>query len=629
MHRIIDPPKDQWDLLPTPLTAGERQVAQLFDAKLPSEWEMYVQPHLNGLRPDLVLLNPFAGIAVFEIKDWTLATLQNAVRRSSVKHPIRQIKLYEEEIYELYCPRLNERYGKAAITAGLIFTKIPQEEVNRILFPARSEGMRTNLDLYPFSGSETVSEGNVRALFPEYRRWGKRRPSEIMSSDTAADIRGWLQEPGFSRDQRKPIRLNLDQTEIARVPPPPASGYRRVKGPAGSGKSLALAARAAELASQEKQVLVCTFNITLVNYLRDLVSRYIRTVIGQRKTRRKVVRRQIDFRHFHGWCKWVCIDAGLEEEYSSLWTQFQPDEVLNTHMANLVTQIYSDPGMREKLSKYDAVLVDEGQDYRLDWWQTLRKAVKPKGEMLLVADKTQNVYGTAQSWTEKAMTGAGFSGPWKELKDSYRLPTKLTPILKAYSDEFLLPSGADVDLPVPKQRELEFEAPPDLRWVQVCSLDSLTDVSFEEVRRHMQFLQEDTAIPDIIFLVQDNDQGLKFVERCNQHNINVRHTFGMDDISDHGVDGIRKNVDSRRRKLSFFLGDARIKATTLLSFKGWEARHLVVQINRIESSEDRALFYTALTRLKKHRNGGKLTVVSSSQDLSNFGRLNFPDYCLR
>lgn len=145
----------------------------------------------------------------------------------------------------------------------------------------------------------------------------------------------------------------------------------------------------------------------------------------------------------------------------------------------------------------------------------------------------------------------------------------------------------------------------------------------------MQCLQENTAISDIIFLAQNNNLGLNFVERCRQNNIRVRHTFGMDDVLDHGVDGSRKNVDSRRRKLSFFLGDAGIKATTLLSFKGWEARHLVVQINRIESSEDRALFYTALTRLKKHRNGGKLTVVSSSQDLSYFGRINFPDYLVR
>ena len=627
MHRIIDPPKDQWDLLPTPLTVGERQIAELFDAKLPFEWEMYVQPHLNGLRPDLVLLNPFAGIAVFEIKDWTLETLQNAVRSSSVKLPTRQIKLYKEEIYELYCPRLRDRYGLAAITAGLIFTKIPQREAKCLLSFALSEAMRTRPDIYPISGSESVSAGNVGALFPEYRRWGKKRPSESMSSDTAEDFRGWLQEPGFSQEQRKPIRLNLDQQEIARVRT--ASGYRRVKGPAGSGKSIALAARAAVLANQGKHVLVCTYNITLINYLRDLVSRYVRTLPRQRNIQWKVVRKQIEFRYFHGWCKRVCMNAGLEEEYSSLWTQFQTEEVLNTNMANLVTQIYSDSRMCEDLPKYDAVLVDEGQDYRLEWWQTLRRAVKPNGEMLLVADKTQNVYGTAASWTEKAMVGAGFSGRWKELKNSYRLPNKLTPILKVCAEEFLLPSGVDVDLPEAKQLEDEIEYPPDLRWVQVRSRDSITEVSFEEVRRHMKLLQKDTAIPDIIFLVQDNSLGLKFVERCGQHNIDVLHTFGMDVSTDHGVDSFRKNIDSRRRKLSFFLGNARVKATTLHSFKGWEARHLVIQISRIESPEDQALFYTALTRLKKHRNGGKLTMVSSSPALLDFGRSNFSDFSIR
>lgn len=76
-QRIIDPPKDQWGRLPTPLMPGEDKVYNLFNDRLPLEWEMYVQPHLNGLRPDLVLLNPYAGIAVFEIKDWSLNTLQN------------------------------------------------------------------------------------------------------------------------------------------------------------------------------------------------------------------------------------------------------------------------------------------------------------------------------------------------------------------------------------------------------------------------------------------------------------------------------------------------------------------------------------------------------------------------
>lgn len=43
--------------------------------------------------------------------------------------------------------------------------------------------------------------------------------------------------------------------------------YRRVKGPAGSGKSLVLAGRAAILADEGKRVLVCNRNIALLNYL--------------------------------------------------------------------------------------------------------------------------------------------------------------------------------------------------------------------------------------------------------------------------------------------------------------------------------------------------------------------------
>jgi len=39
---------------------------------LPPSWEIYLQPHLNGLRADFVLRHPRNGVAVFEVKDWDL-----------------------------------------------------------------------------------------------------------------------------------------------------------------------------------------------------------------------------------------------------------------------------------------------------------------------------------------------------------------------------------------------------------------------------------------------------------------------------------------------------------------------------------------------------------------------------
>ena len=122
--RIIDPPKDQWDRLPTPLTSGENKVCNLFDAGLPLDWEMYIQPHLNGLRPDLVLLNPYAGIAVFEIKDWSLNTLQNSIKYNwATQRPINQIKLYEDETHLVAQNKLDQGRPPPFATSLLVAWK--------------------------------------------------------------------------------------------------------------------------------------------------------------------------------------------------------------------------------------------------------------------------------------------------------------------------------------------------------------------------------------------------------------------------------------------------------------------------------------------------------------------------
>ena len=442
-QRIIDPPKDQWDRLPTPLTFGENKVYNLFDAELPLDWEMYIQPHLHGLRPDLVLLNPYAGIAVFEIKDWSLNTLQYSIKYNwATQSPINQIKLYEDEIFNLYCPRLDDLYGKAVISAGLIFTQVPQTEVDLLLNPFRDGSMRKYQERYPFSGSEYVSESNVHALFPEHIRWGRQNQSSFISEDTANDLRGWLKEPAFSKEQREPLKLNSGQLTVATDPT--QERYRKVRGPAGSGKSQALAARAAVLASEGKRVLVCTFNITLMNYLRDIVARHARELAAQSGGNPRFIRQQVEFRHFHGWCKRICTLAGRTNDYFQLWRRLPEEAVLDEHMAKLVLQIYADPSVRDALPIFDAILVDEGQDYNKDWWQTLRAAVEPDGEMLLVADKTQNIYGKDLTWLDGSLRGTGISSRWYNLETSYRLPPEIVPILEDFANHFLVPSGVEL-----------------------------------------------------------------------------------------------------------------------------------------------------------------------------------------
>ena len=83
------------------------------------------------------------------------------------------------------------------------------------------------------------------------------------------------------------------------------SGYRRIKGPAGSGKSLVLAARAAKLAAEGKSVLIATYNITLWHYLHDMIVRGLRDLVVNGRSVSKPMS-GVTFAHFHGWSKQVC-----------------------------------------------------------------------------------------------------------------------------------------------------------------------------------------------------------------------------------------------------------------------------------------------------------------------------------
>ena len=71
-------------------------------------------------------------------------------------------------------------------------------------------------------------------------------------------------------DVRRPLPLSAAAANIANNPS--KARIRRVRGAAGCGKSLGLAARAARLAHEGKEVLVVTFNSTLTHYLRDLAA---------------------------------------------------------------------------------------------------------------------------------------------------------------------------------------------------------------------------------------------------------------------------------------------------------------------------------------------------------------------
>jgi hypothetical protein len=639
MSRIVDPPRYELDSLRQPLTAGERRVFELLDRELDEAWEIYLQPHLNGLRPDFVVLNPNVGIAVIEVKDWNLDAMDYFVKSRdngyhelcarkdgqefAIPNPFDTIRKYKSEIFNIYCPRLPDRAGFGAITPIVIFPFAPRERVLELQAPfLKDKELQSRDDWFPVAGMEDLTAEGLQHWMPLLNP--EKRPT--MRPDHADDLRKWLVEPDFAKTQREPLVMDSRQRMLADTRT--QSGYRRIKGPAGSGKSVVLAARAARLASEGKAVLVVSFNVTLWHYLRDLIVRGLQDLVNRGESVPDPMR-YVTFTHFHEWCKDVCQDLRIErhgflDRYAAIMApiaaiQSIPDLDVKEkkHRINAISgPILNDqiPRLAKEAAKavsqfeqFDAVLVDEGQDFLPHWWTTLREICRPGGEMLLVADVTQDVYGRARNWTEEAMSGAGFKGNWAELNLGYRVPSDALRLASDFAMRYL-PSESR-DLAEPNQISLELDR-STVRWIQCSEEEAIAKCTYAVHQIKFNVKDNGTSNTDIVFLCDTIDYGQMVVaelETYTGYRHNIAHTYDHD------------KAREGRLKMAFWMGQPRIKATTFHSFKGWETRLLVVYIASARGSQTRAGIYAALTRLKRHPAGSHIIVVCSDPELAEFG----------
>lgn len=633
MPRVCSPPISELNRLRTPLTPGERRVFDWLDAELHPGWAIYIQPHLNGLRPDFVLLHPEGGIIILEVKDWNLNSGNYRTRADSSgrvrlefhsddgwkpKHaddPVNRLVAYRDQV-ESCCSDLDRRFARRVIACAVVMTNASRRVALTLLSPLL-EAQFPHLDRYPMNctvlGSEDLAAGTLSSAL----RPALRTKETGMNEAVASQLRHWLIEPEYSAEQREQIRLSADQKRL--VQDPRSGGWRRVRGPAGAGKSLVLACRAAELLGRGKEVLVVTFNLTLLNYLKDLA---VRWPLPPGKQARK----QIIWLNFHSWCRRVCQLAGRGADYRALWKGRGDDtgtpnpaevgdadnqRILDEGLANLVAQVLD--GDPEEVSRFDAILIDEGQDFRVSWLRVLGRCLQPGGELLLMADKTQDIYRRSRLLTEPAMEKTGFRGAWAHLQISYRMPAKLSLLLREFAERFLPRETRDPPVPVPLQTDFDQSLEPCfLRWIQTDPEDALpqTLAEVERLSRHRD--REELPMTDLTLLAVDQRSGLTLSESLESKGLRVHHTFAPGD-----------RAAARRRKLGFYKGTAEIKATTVHSFKGLEARALVICFNPAESHAMRtgtlALFYAAMSRLKRTERGAHLSVVCSVPELASYG----------
>ena len=221
-----------------------------------------------------------------------------------------------------------------------------------------------------------------------------------------------------------------------------------------------------------------------------------------------------------------------------------------------------------------------------------------------VAKGTTLRYGK-RAWTdEERMIGAGFSGPWTELRGSYRLPPDLTPVIAEFAQLHL--SGLDVTPSVPNDhpQQVGRYKPTVKRWVNTEQGESCGRRLGDEVVRLLRD-NPDLAPSDVVFLA-NHREGLVAARIISEAGYEVMHTFGNTD------------AEKRERKLRFYGTSNGVKGCTVQSFKGWESRAVVMAVSGGE--EPRRLLYVGLTRVKGDRTNRSafVTVVNSDHGLRSF-----------
>jgi len=164
-------------------------------------------------------------------------------------------------------------------------------------------------------------------------------------------------------------------------------GHRIIIGPSGSGKTLILVHKAALLKNYNpniKNILFVCFNITLVNYIKRLLSDK-KVPLGENG---------VEVLHFFELCsKILRQEIAYEKEESDYYDLIVSETLSKIPGSNL---------------KYDAILVDEGQDFSDDMYKVVTSILNEKTNNLTIAlDEGQNIYHRKQNWKDLGIQAKG------------------------------------------------------------------------------------------------------------------------------------------------------------------------------------------------------------------------------
>ena len=632
-------------------TPGELTILNFLEENLDDTFEVYYQPHLNGDLPDIVVMRKGYGVLVVEVKDYNL-DLYNAVsettwsvltgdgKRQHITSPVWQVRKYKKDFYNLYISGLAEKRVeniayKDVVRCAVFLSTANQAQINSFLNGSGEDGKKNGqkitlnyLQEVKLFGKDMLEKTAFTKFLEAMGLYSEaNKPNPCFDDDLYEQFRSVLQptQHTIDRANRDTHLYERNQREIMESR---AGRQKKVRGIAGSGKTEILANLAVNgclRISREKgysanEILILTFNITLRNYIHDQIN----------NVRKNFPWSAFTMLHYHAfidqyWGKYL---GGCQRPYDFEQRYIFPD---------LPEESFS--------KKYKLILVDEIQDYKKEWVESIWKVLAPDGEIVFFGDEKQNVYDRAMDESKIEEKNAvrkvkrpytKIPGNWTFFKKTYRINNEIAGLANAFQQEFF-------------KNKYEYEKienyHPNLFEKPEKRYYYMDKVNVGEIVKVFQSIQRQKKLNpnDMCFLGLSVKNVRLIDEKLRKFcRLRTRTTFETEEVfqslKSNPCRKILLDEIRRNKKFNFWMESGTVKLSTVHSFKGWELQTGILIIDEDDmNDEDRKektdmpvmgkkttdeLLYTALTRVREN-----LIVINiGNQKYDAFFRKHMPVY---
>ncbi|HEU5179410.1 MAG TPA: NERD domain-containing protein [Candidatus Polarisedimenticolia bacterium] len=416
------------EFLPDGASQGERRVFAALQS-LPDDVVVYYEPVIRRRFPDFIVIAPTIGVIVIEVKGIPLKAITNVDThhiaytqggsRQDQPHPSRQALAYMRDLmntcqtHPSAAELKRDRHFSFAFGHLAIMTSMRRADLDASvwaqLFPGGETLCADEFDAV--AGDPPALMAALKGAVPPHIPVVPIPPKRMRAIRSVVSPASRVETGSLFGD--KPPKLSVDVLDLEqeRVARQLGSGHRIIYGVPGSGKTIVLIAAARLLAESNRSVLMLCFNRTLQHYLAMTLKRHANIAVHT----------------FGVWGRMQGAPAELNDM-----------DAFGRGLLSIVESGRGDSG------KYDAVLIDEGQDFPASWFQSAVLALKEPadGTLIIAYDVSQNLYRSKlPNWSK---VGVKAQGRTKRLTLNYRNTREIVSAAWSFG---VAESAGDDDLP--------------------------------------------------------------------------------------------------------------------------------------------------------------------------------------